>query len=186
MPDQIGTAPSDKTQADVNAATSAGSSQNSFQLERRLRVLREEQSFGKGFLGGFAASFGIAVAWAIVTVVTDHIWGIMAILVGVAVGYAVRVTGRGVESKFGWLGAALSLVGCLMGNLMAVSIVVGQDQGIPFWALFISLNPLDALQILAFTFHPLDLLFYAIAMYEGYRLSFSRPVAPVQPVELAS
>ena len=96
----------------------------------------------------------------------------MAIGVGFLVGYAVRLAGKGVTIAFGFVGAALALVGCALGNLLAVTSMVAANEGVPMLDALMQIDLPMAQELMVAFFSPMDLLFYAIAVYEGYRLSF--------------
>jgi hypothetical protein len=142
------------------------------QLEYLRQRLESEQNLPLGVLAGAVASLVGAALWAGITVATGYQIGFMAIGVGFLVGFAVRVAGKGISAPFGVLGAALALVGCLVGNLLAVSAIVAQSEGVPFWSVVAQLDPELIQRLMVAFFSPMDLLFYAIAVYEGYRLAF--------------
>jgi hypothetical protein len=106
----------------------------------------------------------------------------MAVGVGFLVGYAVRFAGKGVDPIFAYTGAALALLGCLAGNLFTALGVACQQGSVGFVQLLLRLNPSIAGRLLAATFSPMDLLFYGIAVYEGYKFSLQR----LTPAEIAS
>jgi len=60
----------------------------------------------------------------------------------------------------------------LLGNLLSVCAIIAQQEGLPLSVVLTQLNPAAIPELLALTFHPMDLLFCGIAVYEGYRLSF--------------
>jgi hypothetical protein len=99
----------------------------------------------------------------------------MAVGVGFLVGLTIRKLGKGIDNSFRIAGAVFSLLGCLAGNLLAVLIVYSQQESIPLFDLLSRLNPRIAVALLKATFDPIDLLFYGIAIYEGYRFSI-RPI----------
>jgi hypothetical protein len=134
--------------------------------------LASEQNLVLGAAAGIAASLAGAAAWAAITVATGYQIGFMAIGVGFLVGYAVRALGRGITAVFGFVGAALALLGCAVGNLLAVTALVAGNEGVPFLDALSRLDVPMARDLLIAFFSPMDLLFYAIALYEGYRLSF--------------
>src|ERR1700761_173761 len=78
-----------------------------------------EQNFSRAIPAGIGAALLGAVAWAVVTVATEMQLGLMAIAVGYLVGRAIRAVGHGVEPKFGYLGAACALLGCVAGNVLS-------------------------------------------------------------------
>lgn len=151
---------------------------DALQAEAMLSKLRMEQNMVGGIFAGLAASLTGAAIWAGVTVATDYQIGWMAVGVGFLVGMAVRVVGKGIEPVFGVIGAGLSLLGCMLGNLLAVCAVVASQEEIPLSTLLAHLNPVIAMEFMSATFHPMDLLFYGLAIYEGYKLSFRQAAAP--------
>ncbi|NNL84028.1 MAG: hypothetical protein HKP27_00160 [Myxococcales bacterium] len=123
-------------------------------------------------MAGACASVVGAAAWAGVTLATGYQIGWMAIGVGFLVGFAIRIVGKGLDGIYGVLGAALSLLGCLAGNFFAVCGILAQQEGLPFLELVGGLDFAAAKELMIATFSPMDLLFYGIAVYEGYQLSF--------------
>jgi hypothetical protein len=110
----------------------------------------------------------------VVTDATGYQIGWMAVGIGFIVGIAVRTVGKGIDKTFGVLGAALALFGCLAGNLLAVVGIVAQQQGEAFTTVLGRLDVSLVVRLMEVTFSPMDLLFYGIAVYEGYKLSFRR------------
>jgi hypothetical protein len=134
--------------------------------------LKSEQNLMGGILGGFIGAIVGAALWAVVTAITKYQIGYMAIGVGFITGFMVKKLGQGVEKHFGFIGAAWSLVGCFVGNITAILIMISNDASIPFMAILPQLNIDVIIEITKETFDPRDLLFYGIALYEGYRFSF--------------
>jgi hypothetical protein len=144
------------------------------QAEELMAGLRAEQSLTMGIVGGSLAAVVGAILWATVAIATGFQIGWMAIGVGFMVGRTVGVLGRGVEKPFGYAGAALSLCGCLIGKLLSVYVIVAQQQELALSFVLTHLNPAAIPELMAVTFHPMDLLFYGLAVYQGYRFSFRR------------
>jgi hypothetical protein len=117
------------------------------------------------------------VLWAVVTDVSGYQIGFMAIGVGFLVGYGVRIVGKGIDKSFGFLGAGLALVGCVLGNALAVLGIVGSQEEMSYGELLSRIDLSTMVDLMVVTFSPMDLLFYGIAVYEGYRLSFRRVTA---------
>lgn len=143
-------------------------------LAGALAQLRSQQNLLNGVAAGLVAALLGAAAWAAITVVTKYQIGWMAVGVGFLVGYGVRVFGKGIESRFGIAGAVLALVGCALGNLLAVVGIVAADEEVSFLALLTRLDLAATVRVMVATFGPIDLVFYGIALYEGYKLSFRR------------
>ncbi len=61
----------------------------------------------------------------------------------------------------------------MAGNVLSGALMVAFQENVPVIAVIIAvLNPAVAWEVLVAMFHPMDLLFYGIALYEGYRFSF--------------
>jgi hypothetical protein len=106
-----------------------------------------------------------------ITVVTEMEIGIVAVAIGYIVGQAVRVAGNGIDKKFGYLGAVCALFGCILGNILSAIAIFARAKGVAFGDLLATLDFDFIRKLMVAFFHPLDLLFYAIALYEGYRFS---------------
>ena len=149
----------------------------SLSVRHALDSLRSEQNLLAAVAGGACGALIGAALWAVVTVFTGYQIGFMAIGVGFLAGIGTRMLGKGVDSVFGVVGAALGLVGCLIGNLLAVVGLVAKQEELGFLDLLSRLDFGLATELMTATFTPMDLLFYAIAIYEGYKFSF-RQVTP--------
>ena len=146
--------------------------QTKFQM--MVQELQADQNLSFGIVGGIVAAAIGAAIWAIITAVTNYQIGWMAVGVGFLVGYAVRISGKGIDKTFGVVGAVLSILGCFAGNLLTACMIISKHQHIPVLQVLSRLDPEIVIEIMKATFSPMDLLFYAIAVYEGYRFSFRR------------
>lgn len=145
---------------------------DSAQTRYALEQLRAQQNWlGGALAGSVAGAFGAAV-WAGITVATGYQIGIVAIAIGFLVGFAVRTAGRGIDPIFGVTGGALALLACAAGNLLTICVLVAQQRGIGLMEILSRLDPALVRDLMVATFSPMDLVFYAIAVYEGYKLSF--------------
>lgn len=147
-------------------------------------MLRLEQNLPLALLGGAGAAFIGALLWAIITIATNLQIGYMAIALGFLVGYTVRYTGKGMDISFGVLGAILSFAGCLLGNLFTLVGFIANDEGLGYMQVFLGIDYSLVPQAMIATFSPIDLLFYGLAIYEGYRFSF-RQISPEELVARA-
>jgi hypothetical protein len=142
------------------------------QIEYLRQRLESEQNLPLGVVAGTMASLAGAGVWAGVTVATNYQIGFMAIGIGFLVGFAVRSLGKGITNIFGIISGALSLLGCALGNLLTVSAMVAAQEGIPFMSVIGQLNPALIQELMVAFFGPMDLLFYGVALYYGYKLAF--------------
>jgi hypothetical protein len=139
--------------------------------------LRSQQNLVGGVIAGVVAAGVGAILWAVITVTTEFQIGFMAIGVGFLVGIAVRRFGKGVDTIFGLTGAVLALVGCAAGNLLAICGLLAKHNNLSFFTVLSGLEFELVKNLMVASFSPMDLLFYGIAVYEGYKLSFRRLAA---------
>jgi uncharacterized ion transporter superfamily protein YfcC len=141
-------------------------------LEEQMYNMSSQQNFTRGLVLGIAAALAGAVLWAVITVTTKYQVGYMAVGVGLLVGLAIRLGGKGIEPKFGVAGAALALGGCVLGNFLSVVGFIAIDQEQSFLETLVNMDFSLVPGLMTESFQPMDLLFYGIAVYEGYRFSF--------------
>lgn len=94
----------------------------------------------------------------------------MAIGVGFLVGIAIKFFGRGKTAAFGIAGAVLALTGCLLGNLIFYSGVIGREENISFLEVFLFFlqDPSVLIEVFIVFFDFMDVFFYALAAYAGF------------------
>lgn len=163
---------SEAQQAGTAAPTTGGQQLTNADVQRAIERLRGQQNLFAGLIAGAVAALVGAVIWAVVTDVTGYQIGFMAVGVGFIVGYAVRVAGKGIDPSFAVMGAVLALLGCVAGNALAVLGIVANQQNISYSELWSQIDLSIMGSLMANFFSPMDLLFYGIAIYEGYKLSF--------------
>src|SRR5215469_8288748 len=130
-----------------------------------------KESFLAVLAVGIAAMLAGAALWALVTVLTQSELGLMAIAVGFMVGFGIQKFRKRPDRRFGILGAVLALLGCVLGNVFSLEILLAQKYGVPLEQALSRIDIALVAQLLTAGFHPMDLLFYAIAVYEGYKFS---------------
>lgn len=143
------------------------------QKEAEQRAIFNSQNLPLAILAGVVVAVICAGIWAVISAATNHQIGFMAIGVGMLVGIAVQHFGRGITPLYGVVGAVCALFGCLLGNLLTVCYFVGDEQGVGTLVVLNAILGSGGLWItLKETFQGMDLLFYAIAIFEAYRRSF--------------
>jgi len=146
-------------------------------LERLMSERMLNQSIPFAILGGLMASIVGAVIWAAITTATGYQIGFMAIGIGLLVGYAVNFFGKGMTMPFAVIGAFFALFGCLLGNFLTILFAFSQVEDSSILVVLVAFvtSPSLVFEMMKETFSPIDLLFYGIAVYEGYRFSL-RPL----------
>jgi hypothetical protein len=144
-------------------------------VQEIIAQLKARQNFPLALLAGIPAMAVSGVLWTVVTVATNYRFAYMALAVGFLVGGAVRVSGRGLGRSFGWLGAGLSIGGCLLGNFLTNCVFIARETDLPLTKVLEHLSESVTAGLgLMVAVHPIDLIFFGIAIYEGYRFSFRR------------
>jgi len=124
-----------------------------------------------GLIGGGIAMLVSAALWGLITYLTGFQISWMAIGVGVFVGVTIQKLGKGKSLIYGINGAVLSLLGCLLGNFFFYNGILAREWEIPFFSLLISisLDPAAIVELFTLAFDIMDLLFYGVAAYIGFR-----------------
>jgi hypothetical protein len=157
-------------------------------IEKGDRMQSRTARLALGTLGAIAGALLGALVWAGVSSATGFQIGYMAVLVGFLSGYGMRTLGGGRDRADGFIAAAVALAGCLLGNLLTVAAEVAKHFHKPIEPIVLRLftSPAVSLEMLQAGFGVMDVLFYGIAAYAGYRTALKAPAArtapaPVQP-----
>ena len=145
--------------------------------EHIFSVLYAQQNLPMGILAGLITSIGSAVAWAAITVAMEYQIGWLAIAVGFIVGYAVRIGGKGISKIFGIVGASLAIIAVLGGNFLSIIGFIANEHNFGYFDVLRSFPYSETFVVMKETFSPIDILFYGLALWEGYRFSF-RQITP--------
>lgn len=133
---------------------------------------RSEQNLkGAIFIGVLVGVFA-ALIWAIITVITELQLGIVAIAIGAAVGLSIRYIGKGIDPIFGYVGGIIAIFSCVLGNFLSIIGFVANSEGLGYIETFLLFDYSYTFEIMKETASGMDLIFYAIAAYEGYKFSF--------------
>ena len=142
----------------------------------REKLLAEE-NLSKAVLFGVLACIAGAVAWALISISTGYQMGYMAIGVGFLVGFAMR-QGKGIRPIFGIIGAALALISCVMGDFFSIVGLVAKEYEVSFMDVLFDASYGEVMSVVIENMASMTIVFYGIALYEGYKLSFSAQKAP--------
>ena len=141
-------------------------------MQMLMQQISDNQNLSLAVLGGSAAALVGAAVWAAVTVATNWQIGFMAVGIGFLVGYVVRRLGQGVDISFGVVGAVLALAGCVVGNYLTACAIIADYEGVGFFDVLMAVDMQLAIDLMIESFDFMDLLFYGLATYYGYKNSF--------------
>lgn len=145
--------------------------------EPAIQQIDTDANLIMGLIGGAIAMLVSAVIWGVITYFSQYQIGYMAIGVGFLVGVAVRFFGKGHSMIFGLSSAALSLLGCLLGNLLFFAGAIAREESASFLEVlvFLLLTPAAVIEVFVVTFEIIDVLFYGIAAVVGFRVALDVP-----------
>lgn len=136
--------------------------------------LKMEQNYGKAILSGLIVGILGAFLWGIITVTTNFQIGYMAIAIGAGVGYTVRIFGKGIQISFGIIGAVISFFSVVLGNFLSQIGFIATEYDAGYWEVFQWVDFSIFKQIMKETFSFIDIIFYLIAITEGYAFAFKK------------
>lgn len=140
--------------------------------EKALEKYRSEQNLPAAIGTGVLVGFIGALLWAAITVATGYQIGYMAIAIGAGVGISMRVFGKGMDQIFGISGAIIAIVSCLLGNFFSIVGYNANAEGVGYFEALGMIDVSLIIPAMTETFSGMDLFFYAIAGYEGYKFAF--------------
>jgi hypothetical protein len=91
--------------------------------------LLSEQNFAAAIIAGAAATILAAVAFGIFVATWTFAYGFAAVAVGIVIGLAMGLFGRGISTKFAVAAAVFTMIGCVLGNLFRVIMDRAQATG---------------------------------------------------------
>lgn len=148
-----------------------------FPVSMTREELLAEENLLKGVLCASVACILGGIAWGLVSVSTGYQIGYMAIAIGFLVGFAMR-QGKGVRPIFGIIGAALALVSCFLGDFFSIIGYIAKDYNMSYSEVLSGADYGEIFSIVIENILSMSLLFYGIAVYEGYKFSFRAQKQP--------
>lgn len=145
---------------------------DSQKLEQYMLTLLKQQNLYLALFCGIAAAAAGAIGWGLVTSILGQQVGFVAVGIGCLVGYAIRSSGKSIEKAFGLLGILLTIVACLGGNFLSAVNLLAVQQGVGYLEMLQLFDYSMTFNLLESAFTPTDLIFYSIAIYQGYAFSF--------------
>ncbi len=133
---------------------------------------RIQQNMYAGSLAATIAGLAGATIWALITITTGYQVGYMAFAVGGMVGLGMRYFGKGVDQIYGITAAGIALLSCVLGNFLSIYFWAADFMNVGYQSVFNILGYNHGLKYMAENFHFMDVIFYGLAVYTGYRLSF--------------
>lgn len=106
-----------------------------------------------------------AVFWAVTTVISGYQFALIAIVIGIVVGFGVRYFGAGYDPIFGAIGGVYALLACVLGNLFSQIGFSMSEEGLTLMQVVSLLNVGNIIDTMVDSFDLFDLVFYGIAVF---------------------
>ncbi|MGB3467106.1 MAG: hypothetical protein WBA74_17630 [Cyclobacteriaceae bacterium] len=145
---------------------------NEQKVAQYLERLKTEQNLPLGIVGAAIAALIGALLWAVITNATGYQIGYVAIAIGFIVGFANRTLGKGLDPIFGIVGALFAFFGCFFGNYLSLVGLAADSMAITYMEALTTFDSALVLEAMMDDFGLFDIVFYGIAIYEGYKFSF--------------
>jgi len=137
-----------------------------------LEKIKSEQSLPAAIFAGIFIGVLAAIGWAAFTVATNMKIGLIAIAIGALVGLGMRYFGKGLDPIFGICGAILAILSCVFGDVLSIIGFIANNEQLGYFETLLLFDFSQTFNIMSEIAGPMDLIFYAIAAYEGYKFSF--------------
>jgi hypothetical protein len=134
----------------------------------------DNANLGRAVVAGLAAAVVGAILWGVFVYVTNMELGLVAIAVGALVGISVQKAGGGSDSRFGFVGAVCAGLGWAMGTVLCDLAFLAKQAGQPFLTVVGRVGLGGSIPLAMQAADAMDLLFLAIAVWEGYKLATRR------------
>lgn len=136
-----------------------------------LNQLRQQQDLTKAVFAGVLAALLCSILWAAFAVYTTVLFRGMALLLGATVGFAMRRTGKGIDTIFGISGGFISLIGCIVGNFLIVIGFLAQENDFGYFETLLRFDYSYFGEVMVETFNIRQIFFYILAVGVGFALS---------------
>ena len=123
---------------------------------------------------GFLSALVCAAIWAGVAVATEKQFAIIAILVGLAVGFCVKLVAKGSLELHGIIACIFTLIACVLGDFLTALSFVAAQEGVPFMEALLYFNYSYAFDLWFEIVDIMTIVFYLIAIYETYKIVTKR------------
>jgi len=139
-----------------------------------IEKLRMEQRLMFGITSGLIVGIVGAILWSILTVVAGVQLGYVALAIGAGVGLTIRKVGNGIDPVFGYWGGGISLFSILLGNFLSIIGFIANSTGLGYIETLFLFNYDYLFEVMKAAFSIIDLAFYGIAVFTGYKFSFRK------------
>lgn len=138
-------------------------------------VKEPRSNFILSLIAGLIVGIIGAIGWGAFVALSNIRVAILALLVGVLVGAAIILAGRGKGIPYGLMAAMITLASLLAGNLLSQVFAAAKEYDQPIGDVIQLLiqSPDSVLEALKITMTPLNLIFTAAAVFVAFSMAYS-------------
>ncbi len=96
--------------------------------EDGARLVRK-QSLRRAIMAGLITFIVFCIAWVLLASVTGRVYAWMTVVLGAALGFAIRYAGRGLDWRFPLLAAGMAIGGAVVANIVLAASTTAAEYG---------------------------------------------------------
>ncbi len=140
-------------------------------LDQVFREIKLNPNIVIGTIGGAATSFSIIMIWLVLSNATGSPVSIMLLVIGIAVGKSIRISGAGYSQWYGIVAAIITIISGISGIIISSLGLIAYQQikGISEVISWLSLN--SSVDVLYKNLNPIKILYLFVASFTSFRLA---------------
>jgi hypothetical protein len=146
--------------------------------ESHEQKLLREQNLVAGTAAALVAGLIGAAVWAGIGYAFEIQIGWLAIGIGALVGMAMRIFGKGVQMHLPVIAGGIALLSVVLGNLLTTFAFVAKAHSVTLLEVAGGFDYSYLGAVMAETFSFMDVLFYGLAIWQAFQLSFRVDLNP--------
>ena len=132
-----------------------------------------DSSLFLGSLGSIISGLSVILIWTYVSYFTGHHVSFALLLIGIAVGFSMRISGMGSKYVYGFVGGVLTIAFCLLGSITSLAGYIAYSQDKAIIEVLSWLNIWTITDLIMTNSNPLIILYFVVAGYSGFRISIN-------------
>ena len=126
-----------------------------------------------GSLGSIISGITIILIWTYVSYFTGYHVSFVILLIGICVGFSMRISGMGEKAIYGLVGSIITITFCFTGTILSLVGYIAYSQDKAIIEVLSWLNTWSVFDLLMTNSNPMIVLYFIIAGYSGFRISIN-------------
>lgn len=142
--------------------------------EKQYERLLKEQNFSLALIAGLVVALICTVSWAMVAFYTHRSIEALAVAIGMIISFTIKFVGRGIESKFVYLGVSLCVLSCYLGSFLGLIALIAVEETVGIFDVLYQVPILDLMLYHFETTALVEYVYYTIALSQALVFSTRR------------